>query len=127
MGMFMKESGKMIRLMEREFTLMLMVLAMRVNGLKINNTVLVLRDGLMELPMKVNIHKERSTEKESLLGLTIVLTPENSLTITSMDLVSMNGLMEESILETGKTIRWRVMELSRGQMAENMLANMLMI
>ena len=86
-----------------------------------------LRDGLMEPPMKDLMLKAKSMERESLHGQTTAPTQETSLITTSTAVVFTSGLMEEFTLETGRTIRWRAMELSPGQMEENTLASTLMI
>lgn len=127
MAMFTKENGRMIRLTDKESILMLMVQDTKDNGLRINNMAMVLKDGQMVPLMKVNIHKERSMEKENSPGLTLVHSLAISLTTIFMEVVSMNGQMEEFILVIGKITRWKVMEPSLGQMAENMLDNMWMI
>lgn len=55
--MYMRENGLKIKLMDLEFTLILMEVDMRVTGSKINNMVLALNNGLMELNTKDNTNK----------------------------------------------------------------------
>ena len=63
MGMFMKENGKMIRLMVMEFIHTLMAQTMLVTGLKTSKTVKELRLGPMALNTRVVTKKERNMEK----------------------------------------------------------------
>jgi hypothetical protein len=51
----MKVNGLMIKLMEKVGIYIEMEHLMKVIGMKINNMVTVLKDGLMELSMKVSI------------------------------------------------------------------------
>ena len=73
-----KESGKMTRQMERAPTLMQMALNMSDSGVTINNTVLVLKLGLMEQSMRETTQKERSTVGENLLSQTVLFTKGSS-------------------------------------------------
>jgi hypothetical protein len=66
-------------------------------------------------------------EEESSSGPTRVHTQANSETIILKELEYMNGLMVESIMETGSTIKCRAMEHSPGLMDVNMWASTLMI
>lgn len=120
----MKENGRMIRLMEEESTLMLTAADMKENGLRINNTDLVLKDGPMVHRTKANTCRERSMEKESSLGLTTALTLVTSMIITFTEQESMSGLMAASSLENGATTRWKAMVHSHGLMDVNTLVNM---
>jgi|LauGreDrversion4_2_1035121.scaffolds.fasta_scaffold328641_2 hypothetical protein len=118
-----KVSGKMIRLTGRESTLMSMEAAMKAPGSKISNMATVLKDGLMEPPMKASIYRERSMEKESSLGLTSPPILETSMTTISTARAYTNGLMEECSQVSGATIRWRDMEPSHGLMDADMWVN----
>jgi hypothetical protein len=51
----MRESGKMIKLMDMVYIIMLMVLDMKETGLMINNMVSVLKDGLMGLSIEATM------------------------------------------------------------------------
>ena len=127
MEMYTRVNGKMIRHMEKVSTLMLMDQDMKENGLKTNNMVLVLKDGLMVHLMKGNIHKEKNMERENSHGQIIVHIQEISLITIFMEMVFTNGQMAEFFLEHGETIKWKDMVHSHGQMEENMLVNMSMI
>ena len=81
--MFMKESGKMIRLMVKESTIIPMELNMRAIGEKINNMVMVLKHGQMERATKGSIKMERKMDMESFCGLMVQLIKDNSLIIIS--------------------------------------------
>jgi hypothetical protein len=54
----------------------------KVNGKKISNTEKVLRPGLIRLPIRVTMSREKSMDLESLLGQTAVLTKAHSRTTT---------------------------------------------
>ena len=54
MGMYTKESGLMIKLMDMAYNKIIMEADMKGAGKTINNMVMELRNGLMGLPMKVN-------------------------------------------------------------------------
>jgi hypothetical protein len=74
----MRENGLMIKLMAMAPTLMQMALNMSDSGETINNTVLVLKLGLMEQSMKETTQKERSTVGENLLSQTDLFTKGSS-------------------------------------------------
>ena len=67
----MMASGKMIKLMEMGFTVILMVQNMKATGLKISNMGKVLKPGPMGLVMKVTMSMARSTVSVDLLGLMV--------------------------------------------------------
>ena len=91
----------------------------RVTGLRTSNTVRVLRSGQMVPPTKESIIWERNTEKELSLGLTKVPSQENSKTTILMGTEYTSGQMGEFTKGTGRTIKWKDMELSRGQMEDS--------
>lgn len=76
--------------------------------------------------MMVNINKEKKMERENLLGQmdlsTIVYNKidmkEILVKMIFMDMVFINGLMEEFMRESGNTIKWMDMENLFGQMAD---------
>jgi uncharacterized protein (UPF0261 family) len=115
-------NGKTTRLMVLELILILMERVTKVNGLKINNMVKVMKHGLMEPVTEVCILKEKNTEKVSSLGLTnphmMVLLMKTILKV----LESMFGTMVVSIRATGSTIKWKEKVSLTGQMVENMKA-----
>jgi hypothetical protein len=104
-----------------------MVQDTRVTGLKISSMDLVLKNGLMVHHMKVNIIKARSMVMVNSLGLIRALILVSSTITTFMDKEFMSGLMEESSMEIGRTIKWKVMVVSLGLMVGNMLEHILMI
>lgn len=66
--MFIQVSGKMIRLMVRGSISTWMELNSQGNGSMINNTGMVLKNGLMELSMKVTTPTVKNTVKEIFIG-----------------------------------------------------------
>jgi hypothetical protein len=106
MEMSTKVNGKMIKLMVKVYIPTLIVVDTKVIGLRTNNTGMVWKDGQTVHLMRDNMSKVKSMAVESLLGLTEALLLENFLTTTFKAMVSTNGLMVESLLENGKTIRW---------------------
>lgn len=65
MVIYMKDSFKMIKLMEKEDFFIMMELIMMVLGMKIYNMDMVKKYGLMEQFMKVNFLMVRNTVKEN--------------------------------------------------------------
>ena len=57
---------------------------------------------------------EKRREKVNSIGLMVVSTKGNSLTIIYMEKESMSGQITEYLLETGNTIRCMAMECSHG-------------
>ena len=101
MVMFMMGNGSMIRHMDSESTAILTVPNMRATGKKINNTVMVLRHGLMVLDMKANIFKERSMDTEDSHGLTEALITESSSKTTFKEKEYITGLTRENMMALG--------------------------
>lgn len=66
--------------------------------------------------MKENITWEKNMEKELSHGLIRVPSQVNFKITILMVMVFMNGLMEEYTREIGRTIKWKDMEPSHGQM-----------
>ena len=127
MAMFMKENGRMIKLMGKECTPMLMDQDTRVTGVRTSNTDKELRNGQMVLLTKVNTTRVKSMEEALLHGLTNPHLPVSSKTTILMVMVFMSGLMAECTRETGRITRWKGMVHSHGPMADSTLENMLMI
>ena len=119
MVMFMMDIGSTIKLMVLECTAISMEQSMRVNGKKINNTVMVLKLGLMALDIKENTSKARNMVKANSHGLMEAHLLDSSLITISKDRVSTIGPMEENSTDLGKTIRWREVVFSRGQTEED--------
>ena len=69
MEMFMMDIGKMIKLMVKDDMFILTEPAILEIGYKTNNTVRVMKPGLMVLHLKVITLKEKSMVMESLFGL----------------------------------------------------------
>lgn len=67
-----------------------MVQDMKVNGKKISNMVRVLKHGQMVPAMKVTMLKERKMESENSNGPMEAPIMDNSLKITSMEMVKLN-------------------------------------
>ena len=91
----MMENGWRIKLKVMEFTNILKVQDTKVNGKMINNTDTVLKFGLTEVNMRVNISKEINMEKESLYGLMVPIITVISIKIIFRAKVYMSGMMEE--------------------------------
>jgi hypothetical protein len=96
-------------------------------GRMISNMDLELKCGEMELSMSEIIWMVKRREKVSSIGLMVVSTKENSLTIIFMEKESMNGLITEYSQETGNITRCMVMVSSHGQTWEYMKENITMI
>ncbi len=125
MAMFMRETGRMTKLMDVESTLMLMVADMRENGLKISNTASVLKDGQMVQVMKDNTSKEKSMARVNSHGPMQAHSQETSMITIFMGQASMNGLMAVCLLATGETTKWKAMVPLPGQTVVNTSASML--
>lgn len=67
--MFMKENGRMIKLMDMEYIQELMDRLILATGMRINSMVLVFRSGMIILLMRGNISKDINMELASLFGL----------------------------------------------------------
>lgn len=119
MGMFMKECGKMTKLMGMVFTCMQMVQGMKENGKRINSMERVLRDGLMELSMMENTLKAKSTVEVHSNGATTLCSLANSRTTILKVMEPINGTMAENTTETGKIIKCMEKVFLHGQTDEN--------
>jgi hypothetical protein len=67
----------------------------------------------------VNIKRERNRERGNFSGLTTLDMKEILRITISMEKERITGQMEESMLGSGKIIRWMVKEPLNGQMEEN--------
>jgi inorganic pyrophosphatase/exopolyphosphatase len=67
--MFMKDNGKMIKLMGMEYIRELMDQLILVIGTRINSTDLVFRSGMINLLMRESIFKDISMAQANLFGL----------------------------------------------------------
>ena len=80
---------------------MQMGLLMKEIGSMINNMVLVLRFGQINLHMRVNLLMVKNKEKETQFLQMDQNMMENSRIMKYMDLVHMNGQIKEHIKDTG--------------------------
>jgi hypothetical protein len=92
---------------------------MRDSGKRTNKTGKVLNLGLMEPRMKVSTNKVKNAGPENSDGQMDQYTRDSLWIIISMAEVFISGLIRDSMLETGKIIKWTGMELSHGQIKEN--------
>ena len=118
--------GKMIKPTVMESTTTLMVLAMKVGGLKINNMEKERKYGQTMLAMKDSTKMERNTVTESSYGLMDRLILVILLTITYMAKVSTLGLTVVNTTVNGTTIKCTDLEFLPGTMVESTRANTLM-
>ena len=79
----------------------------------------VLNFGTIILNIKVNIKKERNTEKAYTPGKMGPNTLEIGMKIGSMVKVNIHGTMADNMKVIGKIITWTAMASIRGKMAEN--------
>ena len=100
-AMFMRAIGLMTKLMVKECILIQMELSMLETGKRTSRTDMELKPGQMVQNIQALMLTERNTAKENLSGLTAQDMRESSTTITFMELESMNGLMEDSTMESG--------------------------
>ena len=99
MAMSTKESGKMIKLTARVSTHILMALDMKGSGEKISSMDWASRDGQMGHAIRELISMAKSMEKASLFGQIRAHTLVISMTTTLKVEESMNGQMEEYLME----------------------------
>jgi len=123
----MKESGLLIKLMDLEFILILMVLSILEFGVKTSSMERGKRVGLMELVMKEIMFLERNRDTGISNGQMDLSTLDSSSIIISKALENIDGLMAEAIMENGETIRCMVKAFSPGLMAEDMKESTLKI
>ena len=144
----MLATGRMIKPMEKEDSFMLMVMYMKVSGLttklkaeelmniwmelntsetgkRTDNMVMELKPGQIAQDMKATTSMERSTVSVHLSGLTIHLTLESFIIITSMEREFIPGLTTVNTRVNGEPTRCTVKEPLLGPMEENTLANTL--
>jgi len=97
----MMVSGTTINAMDMEFTQIKKELDMKAIGKMTLNQVKELKYGQKEANMLVNMKMERSKDTVLIHGLMALFTKEIGLTIELMELVNINGKMEENTMETG--------------------------
>ena len=92
---YIRAIGRQISHLVMVNTIIWMVQAIKVNGMKINNTDWEWRYGLMEQNMKANINMAKRKEKANLIGLMDRHMKAISKIIIFMDMAFINGRMEE--------------------------------
>jgi hypothetical protein len=110
--MFMKDNGRMIKPMVKEFILRMMDLAMLESGYKIYNMDLEFKNGLMVHHMKGknklnldSIYKDVNMVTGSLLGQMDQFMKENFRKISCKAMEKCLGLMENLMKGSGKKIK----------------------
>ena len=106
MEMFTKANGEMGKLMAGGLTSTTTEPSMKDTGLTISNTKKAQKLGPIELNISALTAKDRRTERESLNVQMGADLKGNFEITTSMDLELINGAMDESTLEIGKTTKW---------------------
>lgn len=125
MVMFMMGSGLMIKLMASENTSTMTKHTMRVNGKMISNMAEARNIGQMVLTFMGTIETERKKEKVLSTGAMARSTKEISKKIKSPESVLTPGPTRELIAESGLTTKCKAQAPSNGQMAVNILENIL--
>ena len=124
MEISMLEISFMTNLMATEYIFMLIRQNTLVNGKMICSMAKVLKAGQMAQSMSAAISLVRRVARASIIGLMVPNLKEIGSTTQSADVESINGKMEDSTLETGKTTAWMVMAFIPGLMVEAMPASM---
>ena len=124
MEIFMTVIGKMIRLMGLVSILILMVHNMKVIGLMISNTDKVKRLGRMVLNMKATISLGKKMASVSFCGLINLVIAETFSIIIFTVTVPISGQTAVSFQETGFVTKCMEMEFSHGLTGENMKVSM---
>ena len=123
----MKETGKMIKLMGKECTVILMEPNTPVLGSRIVKMGTALRHGRTEHSIQAAIWKVRNMGRVNSNGLTVQHTLVSSPTTTSKVLGYTCGQMVASSKVTGRTTKWMAKVFSIGQTVEFMKENISMI
>lgn len=136
----MKDTGRIIKLTERELSGMYMATNMKVSGREIKPTVTanihivtaqltkeiggtifntdkVLNSGTTTRSTKANTKEVRNMAKEPILGKMAHSTQGNGVKTEFMAVVSTPGTTEENTKVTGKITTWMVTEFTPGRMA----------
>ncbi len=119
----MMGTGKTTRLMAMASTVTWMVLDMKGIGRRTSSMERGWRHGLMEPATGETMLRERSMGLGASLGPMEAPTRGNSLKIILKDQVSTSGLMGGSMMESGRTTRWKGMVSSHGLMEGNTREN----
>ena len=124
---FSLESGLMENVMDKVITTTWMELSTQVIGKMINNTVWVLRPGLIIPSMMVSTKKERNMDKVNSYGLMAAVITVRCLRMTFMVLESTTGQMADNMKETGLTEKCKDKENILGLMEDHILETIMMI
>lgn len=125
--MSMKEIGSMIRLKEKEFIYIQMARCTLENGLMINNTDMVNKNGSMDHNMKETFKMDSNKVMEFFFGLMARLMKDSFISIKLKATENMYGLMRENMKDFGKIIKCMGKGSLPGQMEGDMKANILLI
>lgn len=117
MEIYMMDSGLTIKQMGQVSIDMSMALNMKVSGKTICNMAKVLKHGLINHIMKVNMHLGANTELEHISGMMDHSTLEIGGKTRYQVLVSIPGLMVDVMKVSGLTIIWKVWGSTFGMMA----------
>ena len=123
----MREIGKMIRLMGKDYINTWMELNILVIGSRINNMEREKKCGQMGHFMKEITLWVKNMEQGSLLGQTNLSTQDNSKITTFMGKDYTFGMMEEGMKGSGRIIKWMVKVLLYGVMGGSTQGNTLKI
>ena len=124
---FSLESGLMENVMDKVITTTWMELSTQVIGKMINNTVWVLRPGLIIPSMMASTKKERNMDKVNSHGLMAAVITVRCLRMTFMVLESTTGQMADNTKETGLTAKCKDKENILGLMEDHILETIMMI
>ena len=124
---FSLESGLMENVMDKVITTTWMELSTQVIGKMINNTVWVLRPGLIIPSMMASTKKERNMDKVNSYGLMAAVITVRCLRMTFMVLESTTGQMADNTKETGLTEKCKDKENILGLMEDHILETIMMI
>ena len=123
----MKESGRMIKLMEKASIFILMELSIRDNGKKTNSTVMERRPGQMVHATKDSIRRAEKMDMENLYGQMDPLMKELLWITIFTEKECTLGQTRGSIMDNGLTIKCTEREFSLGKMVEDMMESISMI
>ena len=104
MGITMKDCGKIIKHMEKESIIELMEATMMVIGSMINHMVMVYKSGEMEISIKDHFFKVKKKEKVHTVGQMVQCILANGDQEKLMVMDSIDTLMEEFMKVIGKII-----------------------
>lgn len=124
---FITVNGKMTKLTVSEFTITLMVLNTKVGGSRTSNTEKEKKSGPTTHVMKDNTKMVRNMDMVNSFGLTDLLTQAISSIITYMAQAFTLGLMVVNSTVNGITIKCMVTEFSHGTTEGSMKENTSMI